>query len=301
MSTYKQLFTTKQNGALTASCKRNLSQLLSRIGEDVTVHHDFSVSSLRKRKVSELLPTERKEQSIFTRENKALIELSDTHSKVARTICKEENPRKKNISSAKAAFTTHTETEYFRYKGQWSGREGNNLIPNFKSYGVVDKTGELLAVIVGEERNVIKAGKGYVWRIDHLGIALVKTSTADEYHPDSSEVLTNFSAIRSALNASAAKRKANKAAIKAKGKAALNKITADMLACETLISLVDSTKNGNCHGGSVAFCRIIGLDSHKQYALGVVAKAAKANISKISDHYLERFLRVASIVLNRKK
>ena len=290
MNTYKQLFTyTKNPQKLTAASKRNIRALI-----DSYRQYRATETAVNHLKLSAFLPKELSNQwSLMSRQNSAIITLSETERTKAHLICKEHHPHKKNISNAQANFKTFTDVQSFEYKGRFSGYGGSNFIPQVKSYGTIDKTGELLAVIVREKNNYIKAAPGYFWDIDEIGVKLVKISKngkTAEYHIDSDEALSNFSNVRSQLNKMAARRKAQ---IKIAKEHEL-KMTAKIQKSTAFISLNDSIKAGNCRAGTIHFCNKVGLDATKQYLLKDAVKKVIKNKENVSKMDLERFTRLVN-------
>lgn len=228
---------------------------------------------------------------------KAIITLSSTHESLAANVCKRTNPRKKNwlapqpVTNA-VVLGAYKETT-LAYKGVFKGWKGSEYTPLFCSYGMFypeDK--KLLRVCIGDKTNVLKAGRGYEWGgSNNESIYLIRTKDKVEYHIDSDDALTNFTAIRARLLALAKVRKEQAKKLKE----AQPKISKSLS-----ISYVDSLRAGNCAAGTKTFAQALNLDITKEYKVSTLLKMIKQSSIKFTEHQLERFNNVIKYCANKK-
>lgn len=228
-----------------------------------------------------------------------LIPLAEEHEAAAITAFKKKEPRKKNIMTPKPCLKPYQLGSYdmdtIEYKGRFKGWKGSTYTPLCQSAGRISADGSVLGAVVDKQNYVISAPRGYQWRVDSLGIKLVRLSDGAEHHIDSANAISGAAHCRSALIRAAEYRK-----IAAKSQEAIfsekKKLLQEFISSKTKIELRDSIAAGNCRAGSMRFAEILGLDTSNSHKIGDVVKLVIKNRGKFAGWQIDRFIRVIQIL-----
>lgn len=174
------------------------------------------------------------------------------------------NPRKKNLFCGEARISGpnfQEREESFTYRGSYKGYKGSNIYADYQSCICLSKSGKLAVIVTGNiiMRRIL-APKGMKFGKDDNGIKLIRISDKMDYHPTYQDLRAkNFATIvreKMAQNYKLrlATRQAEKVQAKNKKESErIEKIFKKNLH-NTMVTLEDSRKCGNCCEGSLAFC-----------------------------------------------
>lgn len=170
-----------------------------------------------------------------------------------RKQCRSDFPGRKNWEDSKAGYHNKVLTID---NGKYSGRcrfTHYTYRPIIQSFCIFNSS-KLFTVLYGITYT-IRAGRGYFWDADELGVRLVRKSDGADYHIESDDVKSNFVSIRAKLLEN----------VKLKKLARINERESLKLLDDLSLLFVcprDSQKAGNCLAGTLAFAKRHGLPNN---------------------------------------
>ena len=177
------------------------------------------------------------------------------------------NPRKKNLFLGLpkiSGFAMEEREETFSYGGRFRSRKGSNIYADYQSCICLSKTGKLAVIVTGNviARRIL-APKGMLFDKDNNGIKLIRISDKMDYHPIYGDWRAKDFATRVRRQMAANyKNRVESKRLERKNKQFDFLFNRDLH--NTMVTLDDSRKAGNCIQGSLNFAekklRISGED-----------------------------------------
>lgn len=186
-------------------------------------------------------------------------------------------PRVQNWTSPKASYGVTRVNEMDC--GPYSSRvkyHRISYVPAITSYAVLQ--GRTLVFRFDTRRILIKAPRGYCWGRDDNGVKLYsKSNPANDYHPNTSDLLGSTKAIVQKLKANVLARKEAEKQSKQTEKAFKRAVREGAMVC-----MADSLQSGNCYSGTYNWATRHGLNPSSHYTPDQLSAIANGDARRVA-------------------